>query len=261
MIKVTCRPWDKISSDLRPLLLSSAIRLHTNVDERSRDSSIGERHPVDSKVKSRCSFSPRWSGGGSLMEEPVRARTTTPPPLGTANLLKPSSSSSLRFRNIGNCMRHASHGVYQDVRNRPLRINKPGRERQTFRGTFNLRQDRGWVNDGLKTMKRRLEDYDDEGSLVPAVTREDRWAVNGQEKKSWGQRETSTEQLAPKYFRYCREMMVLYFSFSRCSLLERWNKTLTQRRKVVKATCIDPFPKSRLNCFLIFWQLQSLTKI
>ncbi|CAL1674457.1 unnamed protein product [Lasius platythorax] len=68
------------------------------------------------------------------------------------------------FRNIENCMRHASHGVYQDVRNRPLRINKRGQERRAFRGTFNLRQDRGWVNDGLKTTKRRLED---EGGLVP----------------------------------------------------------------------------------------------
>ncbi|KYN01788.1 hypothetical protein ALC62_07468 [Cyphomyrmex costatus] len=93
------------------------------------------------------------------------------PPSGTANLLKPSlsssSSSSSRFRNIGNCMKHASHGVYQDVRNRPLRINKRGRERRAFRGTFNLRQDRGWVNDRLETTKRRLENDDDEGSLVP----------------------------------------------------------------------------------------------
>jgi len=39
-------------------------------------------------------------------------------------------------------------------------------ERRAFRGTFNLRQDRGWVNDGLKTTKRRLEDDCDEGSLV-----------------------------------------------------------------------------------------------
>lgn len=58
MIKVTCRPWNRvINGPRRPLLLSSAIRFHANVNKMSRDPSIGERHPIDSKVK--CSFSPR----------------------------------------------------------------------------------------------------------------------------------------------------------------------------------------------------------
>lgn len=47
--------------------------------------------------------------GCSMTGEPIRARTTMPPSSGTADLFKSSSSSS-RFRNIGNCMRHASHG-------------------------------------------------------------------------------------------------------------------------------------------------------
>jgi len=183
----------RLSSDLRPLL-SSAIRFHMNVDKTSRDPSIGQTsHRLESQIEMLVLFSligGRFDDGGTGSSTNDDASS-----FGDSEFAETLSSSSSRFRNIGNCMRHASHGVYQDVRNRPLRINKRGWERRAFRGTFNLRQDRGWVNDGLKTTKRRLEDDNDEGSLVPwyQLSRE----KTGERRMARGEvtrtRETSTE--------------------------------------------------------------------